>query len=80
MHFLLISENDFTHEIKRDGMTSFMHFMNRSYLCLSGLKLKAFLKGFLQEGRFSKDSNKVMFLGHVFLGRKVLVDLAQIIS
>ena len=27
MHFLLISENEFTHEIKRDGITSFMDFM-----------------------------------------------------
>ena len=28
MHFLLISENEFTHEIKRDGITSFMDLMN----------------------------------------------------
>ena len=27
MHFLLISQNEFTHEIKRDGITSFMDFM-----------------------------------------------------
>ena len=27
MHFLLISENEFIHEIKRDGMTSFAAFM-----------------------------------------------------
>ena len=27
MHFLSISENEFTHEIKCKGMTSFMHFM-----------------------------------------------------
>ena len=27
MHFLLISENEFTLEIKCDGMTSFMDFM-----------------------------------------------------
>ena len=27
MHILLISENEFTHEIKRDGITSFMYFM-----------------------------------------------------
>ena len=27
MHFLLISENEFTHEIKCNGMTSFMKFM-----------------------------------------------------
>ena len=26
MHFLLISENEFTHEIKRDGITSFTDF------------------------------------------------------
>ena len=27
MHFLLISENEFTHEIKCNGITSFMEFM-----------------------------------------------------
>ena len=27
MHFLLISENEFTHEIKHDGITSFVDFM-----------------------------------------------------
>ena len=27
MHFLLISENEFFHEIKRDGRTNFMDFM-----------------------------------------------------
>ena len=27
MHFLLISENEFFHEIKCNGMTSFMEFM-----------------------------------------------------
>ena len=27
MHFLLISENEFNHEIKSNGMTSFMDFM-----------------------------------------------------
>ena len=28
MHFLLISQNLFFHEIKRDGRTSFMDFMH----------------------------------------------------
>ena len=28
IHFLLISENDFTYEIKCNGMTSFKEFMN----------------------------------------------------
>ena len=27
MHFLLISENEFLHQIKRDGITSFLDFM-----------------------------------------------------
>ena len=27
MHFLLISENEFFHEIKSNGITSFMEFM-----------------------------------------------------
>ena len=30
MHFLLIPENDFFHEIKCNGITSFMEFRNRS--------------------------------------------------
>ena len=36
MHFLLISENEFTHEITCNGMTSFMEFMRlgvRSTAC-----------------------------------------------
>ena len=28
MHFLLISQYEFTHEIKYNGMTSFMEFMS----------------------------------------------------
>ena len=32
MHFLLISENEFFHLIKCNGMTSFLEFMCRSYI------------------------------------------------
>ena len=32
IHFLLISEKEFFHEIKCNGMTSFMEFMNRLLL------------------------------------------------
>ena len=35
MHFLLISENEFTHGMKRDGITSFMHFMRTCRLQVS---------------------------------------------
>ena len=31
MHFLLISENKFFHEIKCDGMTGFMKFIKRTF-------------------------------------------------
>ena len=56
MHFLLISENEFFNEIKRDGITSFMDFMNsrlrgRAWQAISSLDIAVLMREVVMQGK-----------------------------